>query len=57
VGIEASSYRCGLVHEAIDALEVLTGDGRILVCTPDNAHRDLFYGFRIPTARSATRCR
>ena len=45
VGIEASSYRCGLVHEAIDSLEVLTGDGRILVCTPDNAHRDLFYGF------------
>ena len=45
VGIEASSFRCGLVHETVDALEVLTGDGRTIVCTPDNAHRDLFFGF------------
>ena len=45
VGIEASSFRCGLVHETIDALEVLTADGRAIVCTPDNAHRDLFFAF------------
>src|SRR5437016_14264855 len=45
VGIEASSFRFGLVHDSMLALEVLTGDGRIVVCTPDNEHRDLFYGF------------
>ncbi len=45
VGIESSSFRHGLVHDTIVALEVLTGDGRILVCTPQNEYRDLFFGF------------
>jgi FAD/FMN-containing dehydrogenase len=45
VGIEATSFRYGLVHDTIAALEILTGDGQILLCTPDNEHRDLFYGF------------
>jgi len=45
VGIESSSFRQGLVHEAVVALDVLTGDGRIVTCTPDNEHRDLFHGF------------
>jgi FAD/FMN-containing dehydrogenase len=45
VGIEATSFRHGLVHDAIAAIEVLTGDGRIVACTPDNEHRDLFFGF------------
>ncbi len=45
VGIEASSFRQGLVHDGIAALEVLTGEGRIVRCTPDNEHRDLFFGF------------
>lgn len=45
VGIEASSFKYGLVHESLLELEVLTGDGRVLVCRPDNEHRDLFYGF------------
>jgi FAD/FMN-containing dehydrogenase len=45
VGIEASSHRYGLVHESVLELEVLTGDGRILVCTPRNEHADLFYAF------------
>ena len=44
VGIEASSFRFGLVHDTIREIEVLTGDGRALVCTPDNEHRDLFHG-------------
>ena len=26
-------------------MEVLTGDGRIVACTADNEHRDLFHGF------------
>ena len=45
VGIEATSFRHGLVHDTAIALEVLTGDGRIVICRPDNEHRDLFYGF------------
>jgi len=44
VGIEASSFRYGLVHETIASFDVLTGDGRVLTCTPDNEHRDLFHG-------------
>jgi FAD/FMN-containing dehydrogenase len=45
VGIEATSFRHGLVHDTIVAMEILTGDGRIVACTPDNEHRDLFLGF------------
>ena len=45
IGIEASSFRYGLVHETVLELEVLTGDGRVVVATADNEHRDLFHGF------------
>jgi FAD/FMN-containing dehydrogenase len=45
VGIEATSFRHGLVHHAIVAMDVLTGDGRVVSCTADNEHRDLFLGF------------
>jgi FAD/FMN-containing dehydrogenase len=45
VGIEATSFRHGLVHDTIARMDVLTGDGRVVVCTPDNEHRDLFRGF------------
>ncbi|TMH68077.1 MAG: FAD-binding oxidoreductase [Betaproteobacteria bacterium] len=45
VGVEASSFKFGLVHETLDELEILTGDGRVLVCRPDNEHADLFFGF------------
>jgi FAD/FMN-containing dehydrogenase len=45
VGIEATSFRHGLVHDTLLELEVLTGDGQIVVCTPDGPERDLFYGF------------
>ncbi len=45
VGIEASSFRYGLVHETLQALEVLLPDGRVVTAAPDNQHRDLFYGF------------
>ena len=44
-GIESSSFRYGLVHEMVREMEVLLGDGRTVVCMPDNEHRDLFYGF------------
>ena len=45
VGIEATSFRYGLVHDTVAAFDVLTGDGRVVTCTRDNEHRDLFYGF------------
>jgi FAD/FMN-containing dehydrogenase len=45
VGIEATSFRHGLVHDTALALEVLTGDGRVVICRPDNEHSDLFFGF------------
>jgi len=45
IGIESSSFRYGLVHETIQEMEVLLGDGTALTCTPDNEHRDLFFGF------------
>jgi FAD/FMN-containing dehydrogenase len=45
VGIEASSFRYGLVHDTLLELDVLLADGSIVTCTPDNEHRDLFYGF------------
>src|SRR3989441_5209554 len=45
VGIEASSFRYGLVHDTLHALDVLLADGSIVTCTPDNEHRDLFIGF------------
>ena len=44
VGIEASSFRHGLVHDTITSVDVLTGAGQILTCTPENEHRDLFHG-------------
>ncbi|HET9735702.1 MAG TPA: FAD-binding oxidoreductase [Burkholderiales bacterium] len=45
VGIEASSHRHGLVHDTALEIEVLLGDGRVVTCTPDNEHADLFFGF------------
>jgi len=45
IGIESSSFRYGLVHETVEELDVLVGDGRVVTATPDNDHRDLFFGF------------
>ena len=45
LGIEATSFRYGLAHETVEELEVLLADGDIVVCTPTNAHHDLFFGF------------
>jgi FAD/FMN-containing dehydrogenase len=45
VGIEASSFKYGLVHDTMLELEVLTGSGDVIVARPDNDHSDLFYGF------------
>ena len=45
LGIESSSFRNGMPHESILELEVLAGDGRVVVARPDNEHSDLFHGF------------
>jgi FAD/FMN-containing dehydrogenase len=45
VGIESSSHRQGLVHDSVLEVDVLLGDGRVVTCTRDNEHADLFYGF------------
>ncbi len=45
VGIEATSFRHGLVHETVLELDVLTGSGEIVTARPDNEHAGLFYGF------------
>lgn len=44
IGIESSSFKYGLVHETVQELDVLTGDGTVVTATPDNDHRDLFFG-------------
>jgi len=44
LGIESSSFKFGLVHETIEEMEILLGDGRLVTCScRENA--DLFYGF------------
>jgi FAD/FMN-containing dehydrogenase len=45
VGIEASSFKYGLVHETLMELEILLPGGRVVQATPDNEHSDLFYAF------------
>lgn len=45
VGIEASSFKYGLVHETILEMDILLSDGRVVTCTPDSDHKDLFFGF------------
>jgi FAD/FMN-containing dehydrogenase len=45
LGIESSSFRNGMPHESVRELEVLTGDGQVLVARPDNEHAELFRGF------------
>lgn len=45
VGIESSSFRYGLVHETILEIEILTGSGEVILATPHNEYRDLFFAF------------
>jgi FAD/FMN-containing dehydrogenase len=44
VGIESSSFRYGLVHETVEEMDILTGDGRIVTCSREQ-NPDLFFGF------------
>jgi FAD/FMN-containing dehydrogenase len=43
VGIEASSFRHGLVHDTLLEADVLLASGEVVTCRPDNAHRELFF--------------
>ncbi|MBG0812747.1 FAD-binding oxidoreductase [Planomonospora sp. ID82291] len=45
LGIESTSFRDGLPHESVEELEILTGDGRVVVARADNEHRELFRAF------------
>ena len=36
LGIESTSLRNGMPHESVTELEILTGDGRVVVATDDN---------------------
>ncbi|MDX6285254.1 MAG: hypothetical protein QOG53_739 [Frankiales bacterium] len=45
LGIESTSFRNGCPHESVMEMEVLTGDGRVVVARADGEHRDLFSGF------------
>ena len=42
-GIESSSHKYGLFHEIITELELLLGDGTVVVATATNAYADLFH--------------
>ncbi|MET1133823.1 MAG: FAD-binding oxidoreductase [Aeromicrobium sp.] len=45
LGIESTSLRLGLPHEAVLEMDVLTGSGEIVTATADNEHADLFAAF------------
>ncbi len=45
LGIESTSLRSGMPHESVLALEILTGDGRVVLATGDNEHAALLRGF------------
>src|SRR6185295_857863 len=44
LGIESSSFKFGLVHETVEEMEILLGDGRVLTCSC-RENPDLFFGF------------
>jgi len=45
LGIESTSLRSGLPHESVTAMEILTGDGRVVAAGPAGEHADLYRGF------------
>jgi FAD/FMN-containing dehydrogenase len=45
LGIESSSLRSGMPHESVLAMQILTGDGRVVTATAAGEHCDLYRGF------------
>src|SRR5450759_4939606 len=44
LGIESSSFNYGLVHQTVEEMDVVIGDGSIVSCSPCR-NRNLFFGF------------
>jgi FAD/FMN-containing dehydrogenase len=44
LGIESSSFKYGLVHETVEEMEILTGNGSVVACSRCR-NRELFFGF------------
>lgn len=44
VGIEATSFKYGLVHETIQEMDILLSNGEVITATPINEHKDIFFG-------------
>ncbi|MCS3779078.1 FAD/FMN-containing dehydrogenase [Tsukamurella ocularis] len=45
MGIESSSFRAGLPHEAVLSMDILTGSGEVITATPGGPDAELFFGF------------
>ena len=45
LGIEATSFRNGLVHESVLEIDILTGAGEVVTARPTGEYADLFSGF------------
>jgi FAD/FMN-containing dehydrogenase len=45
IGIESSSFHYGLVHETVTEFDLLTSEGEVILCRPDNEHSELFFAF------------
>ena len=45
LGIESTSLRNGMPHESVLAMDILTGDGRVVTATPAGEHAALYRGF------------
>ncbi|SRR5579883_356520 len=43
IGIESTSYKYGFVHDGLLEAEVLLPNGKVVLCTAQNDHADLFY--------------
>jgi FAD/FMN-containing dehydrogenase len=44
IGIEATSFRYGLVHETVLEMEIVLASGEVILCSP-HEHQDLFFSF------------
>ena len=44
IGIEATSFRHGLVHETVREMDIALADGRIVTCSASGDYADLFAG-------------
>ncbi|TWS20734.1 FAD-binding oxidoreductase [Tsukamurella asaccharolytica] len=45
MGIESSSFRAGLPHEAVLSMDILTGSGEVVTASPEGPDAELFFGF------------